>query len=101
MTRFNVYGTRIGDVHRNVRGGVTGLPAWGRFIVTLAALPGLALLAFAIVIGLLALLVLLLTAGVAFWLVMKVNGLFAGGGETRDTRRPHSKRVDVTVLDSE
>ncbi|MEM6560897.1 MAG: hypothetical protein AAF656_04800 [Planctomycetota bacterium] len=99
MTRFNVHGTRIGDVHRNVRGGMTGLPGWGRFVVMVAALPGLALLAFAVVIGVLALLVLLLTAGVAFWLVAKVNGLFAGGSP--QPRRPHSKRVDVTVLDSE
>jgi hypothetical protein len=89
------------------RGRVTGLPVWARYIVFLAALPGILLLALSILAVLVSILALLLLAVPAYRLLSAL--LVDGQNEATervegvivddDPNSPGRKRVDATVIE--
>ena len=101
MFRVVEYTTRF----QGMRTNLGGLPSWARFVVFLAALPGLILIALSILAFLVSLLALLLLAVPAYSLM---KGL-AGSREVarRDVvveqaspfDSPGRKRVEATVID--
>ena len=65
---FQYYGQ-----YQNVKGGVTGLPTWGRALILIAALPGIVLIALSLLALGVSILALLLLAVPAYKLVRAVS----------------------------
>ena len=100
MQRVVEYYTRF----QGVRGRLSGLPAWARFLLFLASLPGILLIALSILAFLVSLLALLLLTVPLYRLLKLVTGTDAAPGETRATESvdfgsPGRKRVEATVVD--
>ena len=99
MTRFVNYYARF----RDVRGDLNGLPSWGRSIVFIAALPGIALVTLsflALVVSIVALLFLTIPAYMFLRAVTGADRIEQSGLiEVSDRRRSDAKHVDVTVRD--
>ena len=102
MSRVFSYYSRF----TTVRGNLLGLPAWGRMLLYLLALPGVLLLALSIAAVLVSLLALLLLTVPVYRLLKAVSGGHQrddGQGVTvveQDEFRGPAKRVDATVRDS-
>src|SRR3954470_4150400 len=102
MVRVVEYYTRF----QGVRNRLTGLPAWARFLLFLASLPGILLIALSILEFLVSLLALLLLTVPLYRLLKLVTGSGeqAAGAETRDSDAadfgsPGCKRVEATIVD--
>jgi hypothetical protein len=101
---------------QGVRGRLTGLPAWARFLLFLASLPGILLIALSILafgVSLLALLVLTVPLYRLLRLVTGADGEREGGSAAipvadfgaadfgvSDFGSPGRKRVEATVTDA-
>jgi len=95
---------------QTVRGRLTGLPAWARFLLLLASLPGVVLIALSILAFLVSLLALLLLTVPLYRLLKLITG--AGGRQpdvsggtvaaeySADFASPGRKRVEATVTDA-
>jgi len=102
MVRVVEYYTRF----QGVRNRLTGLPPWARFLLFLASLPGILLIALSILAFLASLLALLLLTVPLYRLLKLVTGTGeqAPGAETRDSDAadfgsPGRKRVEATIVD--
>ena len=102
MVRVVEYYTRF----QGVRNRLTGLPAWARFLLFLASLPGILLIALSILAFLVSLLALLLLTVPLYRLLKLVTGTGerAAEAETRaseaaDFGSPGRKRVKATIVD--
>ena len=106
MVRVVEYYSRF----QGVRGRLTGLPAWARFLIFLASLPGVVLVALSILAFLVSLLALLLLTVPLYRLLKLITGVedgnpavpaeAAGTGFGLDFGSPGRKRVDATVTDA-
>ena len=104
MVRVVEYYSRF----QGVRSRVTGLPAWARFLLFLASLPGVVLIALSILAFLVSLLALLLLTVPLYRLLKLITGVEdasparppVGGGFGLDLGSPGRKRVDATVTDA-
>ncbi|HYO09381.1 MAG TPA: hypothetical protein VER17_10450 [Tepidisphaeraceae bacterium] len=91
---------------QGVRGRVTGLPSWARFILFVLAIPGVALLALSILAGLISILALLLLTVPAYRLLSAVT---SGGSVAAPDQRieqpfpqvpsPGRRHVDVKIIE--
>ena len=93
MIEFTRYYGRFNDF----RGGLGGLPAWARMIVTIAALPGAILLALSIVAFLVSLSALLLLTVPVYSLLRNLTSVPSGPAPDLSPS-PGAKRVEATVL---
>ena len=89
---------------RTVGGSWLGLPAWARFLMLIAALPGLVLIALSFLAFLVSLLALLLLTVPLYRLLKLITGTGDRPGETEATAAdgldsPGRKRVEATVVD--
>ena len=89
---------------QGLRGRLTGLPAWARFLLFLASLPGILVIALSILAFLVSLLALLLLTVPLYRLLKLVTGTGEGPAGTRapeaaDFGSPGRKRVEATVVD--
>ena len=106
MPRVVEYYTRF----QGVRSQLTGLPPWARFLIFLASLPGVLLVALSILAFLVSLLALLLLTVPLYRLLKLITGVedanravpaeTAGAGFGLDFGSPGRKRVDATVTDA-
>src|SRR3954471_22788173 len=101
MVRVVEYYTRF----QGVRNRLTGLPPWARFLLFLASLPGILLIALSILAFLVSLLALLLLTVPLYRLLKLVTGTGgapaeAGGVVVVDHAPAGSKRVESTVTDA-
>ena len=104
MVRVVEYYSRF----QGVRSRLTGLPAWARFLIFLASLPGVVLVALSILAFLVSLLALLLLTVPLYRLLKLITGTqdAAAGRETTpaaagfDFGSPGRKRVEATVTDA-
>ena len=106
MPRVVEYYTRF----QGVRSRLTGLPAWARFLIFLASLPGVVLIALSILAFLVSLLALLLLTVPLYRLLKLITGVedesrpapaeASGTGFGLDFGSPGRKRVDATVTDA-
>ena len=106
MARVVEYYTRF----QSVRSRLTGLPGWARFLIFLASLPGVVLIALSILAFLVSLLALLLLTVPLYRLLKLITGVEdenravpaenAGTGLGLDFGSPGRKRVDATVTDA-
>jgi hypothetical protein len=94
VSRFSVYASRF----EGVRGNVFGLPAWGRVLVLIAAIPGLALLALSVVLFLVSLTALLLLAAPVYSLLRRATMPAPAGFGTED---PQRRQVTARVIESD
>ncbi len=83
---------------QEVRGGIGGLPQWARFIVGIAAVPGLILAGLSILAFLVSLAALLLLTVPVYSVLRSIT---AGAVRTvpDEPLSPGTKRVEVTVVD--
>jgi len=102
MPRVFEYYTRFGEA----RAGFGGLPAWARFLLTLAALPGLVLAGLSVLAFVVSLAALLLLTLPLYGLLKVITGQRqresseAGiVGSTGDSDSPGRKRVEATVIE--
>ena len=106
MARVVEYYTRF----QSVRSRLTGLPGWARFLIFLASLPGVVLIALSILAFLVSLLALLLLTVPLYRLLKLITGVedenravaapTDGSGFGLDFGSPGRKRVDATVTDA-
>ena len=103
MSRVFRYYHRV----EGVRGSVLGLPYWGRLVLTIVALPGLAAVLLSIAAFLVSLLALLVVTVPVYRLLLALSRGGASPGEARDFveeaaeyPRGEAKRIDVTVRDT-
>lgn len=99
MFRVTEYYGRWNDV----RGQLTGLPQWARFIVGVAALPGIVLLLLSILAFAVSLLALLLLTVPVYALLKRLTTV-GGGSPVQDERvrnepSPGTKRVEATIVE--
>jgi hypothetical protein len=99
MMRVTEYYGRWNDV----RGQLTGLPQWARFIVGVAAVPGVVLLLLSILAFAVSVLALLLLT-VPVYALMKRLTTFGSGSpvpaeRTQAEPSPGVKRVEATVVE--
>ncbi len=95
---------------QGVRTRLTGLPPWARFLIFLASLPGIVLIALSILAFLVSLLALLLLTVPLYRLLKVITGVesenravpagAADAGFGLDFGSPGRKRVDATVTDA-
>ena len=93
---------------KGVRSRVTGLPPWARFVLFLASLPGVVLIALSILAFLVSLLALLLLTVPLLRLLKLITGTEDAAVESRpvaasagfDFGSPGRKRVEATVTDA-
>ena len=98
MERVVEYYTRF----QGFRGRLTGLPPWARFVVFLAALPGILLICLSILafgVSLLALLALAVPTYRLLRLVTGVERREQEAGAAVGFESPGRKRVEATVSD--
>jgi hypothetical protein len=102
MVRVVEYYTRF----QGVRNRLTGLPAWARFLLFLASLPGILLIALSILAFLVSLLALLLLTVPLYRLLKLVTGTGERTAEAgsrssdpADFGSPGRKRVEATIVD--
>jgi hypothetical protein len=72
MPQFTQYYTRF----QTARGSLTGLPALGRLLIAIAALPGLIILGLSIVLFVVSMFALLLLTVPVYRIVRGIQGLF-------------------------
>ena len=99
MFRVTQYYGRWNDV----RGQLVGLPQWARFIVGIAAIPGIVLLLLSILAFAVSLLALLLLTVPVYALLRRVT-MVGGGSPVQDERvrnepNPGVKRVEATIVE--
>jgi hypothetical protein len=91
---------QFGDFYRDraagVRQGLFGLPSWARFMVGIAALPGIVLVGLSIVAFLVSLLALLLLTLPVYRLLQTLTS--HPSESAAQPHRPGAKRVEVTVV---
>jgi hypothetical protein len=73
---------------KGMGGNLTGVPGWGRLVIGIAALPGLALAALSILMFVVSIIALLLLAVPAFRLVQAISGSPSGGFRSRGNGGP-------------
>ena len=99
MPQFLHYFGRFQDL----RGGVTGLPAWGRAILVLAAIPGTILVLLSLAAFVVSLLALLVLTVPAYRLVKLISAAGQTGqpGDFEVDPLPSSgrRRVDATIIE--
>jgi hypothetical protein len=101
MERVVEYYTRF----QGVRGRLTGLPGWARFLLFLASLPGILLISLSILAFGVSLLALLLLTVPLYRLLRLVTGTDerstrpAASASAGDFGSPGRKRVEATVVD--
>ena len=98
MERVVEYYTRF----QGVRGRLTGLPPWARFLLFLASLPGILLICLSILAFGVSLLALLLLTVPLYRLLRLVTGAErrqAEAGEVVEFASSGRKRVEATVSD--
>ena len=99
MLRVTEYYGRWNDV----RGQLTGLPQWARFIVGVAAVPGIVLLLLSMLAFVVSVLALLLLTVPVYALLKRLTTV--GGGSqvpaerTQGESSPGVKRVEATVVE--
>jgi hypothetical protein len=101
MERVVEYYTRF----QGARNRLTGLPQWARFLLLVASLPGVVLVALSILAFLVSLLALLLLTVPLYRLLRLITGsggtpAEAGGVEVVYHAPPGTKRVESTVTDA-
>jgi hypothetical protein len=101
MLRVTQYYGRFNDV----RGQLTGLPAWARALVGIAAIPGIALLLLSILALAVSLLALLLLTVPVYTLLKRLTATVGGGSPVSPERTqaepsPGVKRVEATVVEA-
>jgi|SRR4051794_8058080 hypothetical protein len=88
---------------KSVGGRWLGLPAWARFLLLIAALPGIVLIALSFLAFLVSLLALLLLTVPLYRLLKLITGTGEGRAEAEasaaDLGSPGRKRVEATVVD--
>jgi hypothetical protein len=99
VSRFQAYVGRFDGV----RGGVIGLPGWARFVVFIAAIPGLILAALSIALFLITILALLLLAAPVYSMLRRLTRQTPSETEVEaiggySERRPASARVIDTEI---
>jgi hypothetical protein len=99
MFRVTEYYGRWNDV----RGQFRGLPEWARFIVGLAAVPGIVLLLLSLLAFAVSLLALLLLTVPVYALLKRLTTV-GGGSPVQDERvrndpSPGVKRVEATIVE--
>ncbi len=99
MQQFRVYSSRFGSLGQGASANVRGLPAWGRLLVMVAAVPGIVALIAAVLGLVLAFGVLLILTVPVYAVCQKVNNLFAPAAPTPTAARTSSKRIESTVVD--
>lgn len=92
MSRAYAYVGRL----QGVRGNFLGLPGWARFVLLIAATPGLLLMALSAVLFVVSLFALFLLAAPVFGLLSKL--LQRAATETEQVQGPR-RQVTVKVLD--
>lgn len=108
MTRFSYYASAEGfrTARSDLFTSVTGLPPWGRMIVMILALPGIALIGLSLVALAASIATLLLLTVPAYVLLRRLSGwLGSGRGANHEkggggpvVHRP-ARRVEATVID--
>ena len=115
--QFSQYGNRL----HVARQSYSGVPAWGRLVLAVFALPGILLLALSAAVFVLSMATLLLLTVPAYLLIARVAGSGwygsltgagrrGGRGEPNEAvttgpdafpfgRRPRARQVNVTVID--
>jgi hypothetical protein len=88
--------TRYYDQFQGFRGNLGGLPSWARFVVGIAAIPGIVLLGLSILAFLVSLAALLLLTVPVYRLMRALTQPRPGDATT--PHRPGAKRVEVTVV---
>ncbi len=83
--------------YSGVQGDFLGLPAWARFVIFCAALPGLALMALSILVFVVSLAALLLLTAPVYSVLKRLTDGPTSQQETSVS--PGVKRVDVTVIE--
>ena len=97
MSKFGTYYARFDGV----RGDITGLPKWARFVFVVVTLPGIALVALSFVALIVSIVALLFVAIPVYVLLRMVTGAGRGmetglvQGQSFD--RAPAKHVDVTI----
>lgn len=111
MTRFSYYISPDGfrTARSDLLTSVTGLPAWGRLIVLLLALPGIILIGLSLLLLMASIATLLLLTVPAYALLRRLAD-WLGGNRDRDRdsapeQRPQSaaprpaRRIETTVIE--
>jgi hypothetical protein len=101
MVRVDEYFSRF----QVASGRLTGLPPWARFLLLVASLPGVVLVALSVLAFLVSLLALLLLTVPLYRLLKLITGsggapAEAGDVEVVDHAPPGTKRVESTVTDA-
>ena len=91
---FNYYANQF----QGLRGNLTGLPSWARFIVGIFALPGLILLALSILAFVVSLLALLLLTAPVYSVLKSLTSRRDATVET-ELASPGVKHVDVRIVE--
>ena len=99
IEQFSQYQDRLHGVRRSY----VGVPAWGRVLLLVAAVPGILLLALSGAIFALSMATLLLLTVPAYALVARIAGMTAGRTRQGDPAAPLDRRparhVEATVID--
>ena len=96
MIRFENYSGRFGTL----RGQFGALPNWARFLVGIAAIPGLVLLALSILAFGVSILALLLLTVPVYSALKKLTGRSVPESSgTVEVAAPGAKRVEATIIE--
>lgn len=87
-----------------LRGGVAGLPGWARFLLLIAALPGIVLMGLSILAFVVSLLTLLLLTMPVYRLIQGIIGAKAQANEdvvlgSPSMTTPGRRHVDVKIVE--
>ena len=96
MIRFETYSGRFGSL----RGQFGALPQWARFLVGIAAIPGLVLMGLSILVFGVSILALLLLTVPVYTSLQKLTGkrTQSESGPVEVTR-PGARRVEATIVE--
>ena len=101
MSRFAYYSSPagFGQARGQALTALTGLPAWGRWIIAVLALPGIVLVALSLVILLASVAALLILTVPAYTLLRNLTAPSAQRQrQASDANRPPARRVEATVI---
>ncbi len=95
MIRFQQYYDQFGGLPNRFR----TLPGWARFIVAIAALPGMILAGLSILAFGVSILALLLLTVPVYSALQKLTGRTTSDTGTIETSSPGSRKVEATIIE--